>query len=80
MQKPGSTTIKFQNTFKFPGTSLLTNQSNTKLYPIPDVNADDEDMAPLKGEQEPHNRTPIAIPSLSIMSLPVPESPTPQIR
>ena len=35
---------------------------------------------PLEGEQEPHEHMPIAIPSPSITSSPVPESPAPQIQ
>ena len=60
--------------------NITFDQSDTKLYPILDVNADDKDTALLKGEQESHDCTPIAIPSPSITSLPVPESPAPQIR
>ena len=60
--------------------NITFDQSNTKLYPTLDVNANDEDMAPPEGEQEPHEHTPIAIPSLSIISSPVPESPAPQIQ
>ena len=59
--------------------NITFDQSDTKLYPIPDVNADDEDTVPPKGEQEPHKHVPITILSLSITSSSVPESPTPQI-
>ena len=41
--------------------NITFDQSDTKLYPIPDVNVDDEDMVPPKGEQEPHERVPITI-------------------
>ena len=60
--------------------NITFDQSDTKLYPIPDVNANDEDSAPLEGEQEPHEHVPIAIPSPSITSSPVPESPAPQMQ
>ena len=59
--------------------NITFDQSDTKLYPIPDVNANDEDMAPPEGEQEPHKCAPITILSLSITSSPVPDSPVPQI-
>ena len=59
--------------------NITFDQSDTKLYSILDVDADGEDMVPLKGEQEPHERTPISIPSLSITLSLVPESPAPQI-
>ena len=59
--------------------NITFDQSDTKLYPIPDVNANDKDTALPEGEQEPHERTPITILSLSIMSSSVPESPAPQI-
>ena len=60
--------------------NITFDQSDTKLYPILDVNADDEDTAPPEGEQEPHKRAPITILSPSIMSSPVPGSPVSQIR
>ena len=60
--------------------NITFDQSDTKLYPIPDVNANDEDMVLPKGEQEPHECTPITILSLSITSSSVPESPAPQIQ
>ena len=59
--------------------NITFDQSDTKLYFIPDVDADDEDTALLEGEQEPHEHAPISIPSPSITSSPVPESPAPQI-
>ena len=59
--------------------NITFDQSDTKLYPIPEVNADDKDMAPPEGEQELHERTPITILSPSITSSSVPESPAPQI-
>ena len=59
--------------------NITFDQSDTKLYPILDVNADDKDMAPPKREQEPHKRMPITILSPSITSSSVPESPAPQI-
>ena len=59
--------------------NITFDQSNTKLYPILDVNADDKDMAPPEGEQEPHKHMPIIILSPSITSSSVPESPAPQI-
>ena len=55
--------------------NITFDQSDTKLYPIPNVNADDEDMVLPEGEQEPHECTPKVIPSLSITLSPVPESP-----
>ena len=60
--------------------NITFDQSDTKLYPILDVNTNDKDTAPLEGEQEPHEHVPISISSLSIMSSPVPESPAPQIQ
>ena len=60
--------------------NITFDQSDTKLYSILDVNADGEDTVPLKGEQEPHERTPISIPSPSITLSLVPESPAPQIQ
>ena len=59
--------------------NITFDQSNTKLYPILDVNADDKDMVLPEGEQEPHERVPITILSPSITSSSVPESPAPQI-
>ena len=59
--------------------NITFDQSDTKLYPILDVNADDKDTAPPEGEQEPHECAPITISSPSIMSSSVPESPAPQI-
>ena len=60
--------------------NITFDQSDTKLYPIPDVNANDEDTALPEGEQEPHERAPITILSPSITSSPVPDSPVPQIQ
>ena len=60
--------------------NITFDQSDTKLYPIADINANDEDMVPPEGEQEPHERAPITILSPSITSSPVPDSPVPQIR
>ena len=59
--------------------NITFDQSDTKLYPIPDVNADDKDTALPEEEQEPHKRAPITILSLSIISSSVPESLAPQI-
>ena len=55
--------------------NITFDQSDTKLYPILDCNANDEDMVLPEGEQELHKCAPITILSLSIMSSSVPESP-----
>ena len=59
--------------------NITFDQSDTKLYSILDVNADGEDMVPLKGEQEPHEHAPITILSPSITSSPIPDSPVPHV-
>ena len=43
--------------------NITFDQTDTKLYSIPDIDADNNNMALLKGEQEPHKHMPIPIPS-----------------